>query len=235
MNQYIFDKLQVLDLHKKDLLAALKRWGQSMIALLVAAIWAVWLIGPKTGAGLIDLGHYLVPAEARALILGTDSAEILTADESSKFYEKNIVEIKDQKVSEYLANKYQVSKIITTNIARDARLIGEEIGIDSYLILSIAATQTRLNPYYKNEKGGLGIMKISSNGQKINTNEDTDPRKNMRKGAIAIKRLLSTGYSLEETILEYVKDVSNKNTPTANKNLIIKEYNQLKKIGLGDT
>ena len=83
MNQYIFDKLQVLDLHKMHLLAALKRWGQSMIALLVAAVLAVWLIGPKTGAGLFDLAHYLVPAEARALILGTDSAEILTADESA--------------------------------------------------------------------------------------------------------------------------------------------------------
>ena len=83
MNQYIFDKLQVLDLHKIDLLAALQRWGQSMIALLVAAVLAVWLIGPKTGAGLFDLAHYLVPAEARALILGTDSAEILTADESA--------------------------------------------------------------------------------------------------------------------------------------------------------
>ncbi len=83
MNQYIFDKLQVLNLHKMDLLAALKRWGQSMIALLVAAVLAVWLIGPKTGVGLFDLAHYLVPAEARALILGTDSAEILTADESA--------------------------------------------------------------------------------------------------------------------------------------------------------
>jgi len=83
MNQYIFDKLQVLDLHKMHLLAALKRWGQSMIALLVAAVLAIWLIGPKTGAGLFDLAHYLVPAEARALILGTDSAEILTADESA--------------------------------------------------------------------------------------------------------------------------------------------------------
>jgi soluble lytic murein transglycosylase-like protein len=50
---------------------------------MVAAILAVWLIGPKTGAGLFDLAHYLVPAEARALILGTDSAEILTADESA--------------------------------------------------------------------------------------------------------------------------------------------------------
>ncbi|MEN9853555.1 MAG: hypothetical protein RL162_847, partial [Pseudomonadota bacterium] len=38
MSQYIFDKLQVLDLHKLDLLAALQRWGQSMIALLVAAV-----------------------------------------------------------------------------------------------------------------------------------------------------------------------------------------------------
>ncbi|WP_353439075.1 lytic transglycosylase domain-containing protein [Polynucleobacter sp. UK-FUSCHL-C3] len=83
MNQYIFDKLKVLDLHKMDLLAALQRWGQSMLALLVAAVLAVWLIGPKTGAGLFDLAHYLVPAEARALILGTDSAEILTADESA--------------------------------------------------------------------------------------------------------------------------------------------------------
>jgi soluble lytic murein transglycosylase-like protein len=54
-----------------------------LVVLLVAAILAVWLIGPKTGAGLFDLAHYLVPAEARALILGTDSAEMLTADETA--------------------------------------------------------------------------------------------------------------------------------------------------------
>ena len=63
--------------------SVLSRWGHSLVVLLVAAILAVWLIGPKTGAGLFDLAHYLVPAEARALILGTDSAEILTADESA--------------------------------------------------------------------------------------------------------------------------------------------------------
>ena len=59
---------------------------------MVAAILAIWLLGPRTGAGIFDLAHYLVPAEARALILGADSAEILTADESAnqlKFWSSN--------------------------------------------------------------------------------------------------------------------------------------------------
>jgi len=83
MNLSLTKKLHALELHRIGPLSVLSRWGQSLVALMVAAILAVWLIGPKTGAGLFDLAHYLVPAEARALILGTDSAEILTADESA--------------------------------------------------------------------------------------------------------------------------------------------------------
>ncbi len=83
MNLSLIKKLHALELHRIGALSVLSRWGHSLVVLLVAAILAVWLIGPKTGAGLFDLAHYLVPAEARALILGTDSAEILTADESA--------------------------------------------------------------------------------------------------------------------------------------------------------
>ena len=83
MKLSLLKKLHALELHRIEVLSVLSRWGQSLVALMVAAILAVWLIGPKTGAGLFDLAHYLVPAEARALILGTDSAEILTADESA--------------------------------------------------------------------------------------------------------------------------------------------------------
>ena len=83
MNLSLTKKLHALELHRIWALSVLSRWGHSLVVLLVAAILAVWLIGPKTGAGLFDLAHYLVPAEARALILGTDSAEILTADESA--------------------------------------------------------------------------------------------------------------------------------------------------------
>jgi len=83
MNLSLTKKLHALDLHRIGALSVLSRWGDSLVVLLVAAILAVWLIGPKTGAGLFDLAHYLVPAEARALILGTDSAEMLTADETA--------------------------------------------------------------------------------------------------------------------------------------------------------
>ena len=83
MNLSLIKKLHALELQRIGVLSVLSRWGHSFVVLVVAAILAVWLIGPKTGAGLFDLAHYLVPAEARALILGTDSAEILTADESA--------------------------------------------------------------------------------------------------------------------------------------------------------
>jgi len=83
MNLSLTKKLHALELYRIGALSVLSRWGHSLVVLLVAAILAVWLIGPKTGAGLFDLAHYLVPAEARALILGTDSAEMLTADETA--------------------------------------------------------------------------------------------------------------------------------------------------------
>jgi hypothetical protein len=65
-------------------LSLFAKFGQNTIAVLVAIVLGVWLIGPKTGAGIFDLAHYLIPAEARTLILGADGAEILTADESAK-------------------------------------------------------------------------------------------------------------------------------------------------------
>ncbi|MEY3509296.1 MAG: hypothetical protein RLZ21_1053 [Pseudomonadota bacterium] len=65
MNLSLIKKLNALELHRIEVLSVLSRWGQSLVVLMVAAILAVWLIGPKTGAGLFDLAHYLVPAEAR--------------------------------------------------------------------------------------------------------------------------------------------------------------------------
>ena len=83
MNLSLTKKLHALELHRIGALSVLSRCGHSLVVLLVAAILAVWLIGPKTDAGLFDLAHYMEPAEAQALILGTDSAEMLTADETA--------------------------------------------------------------------------------------------------------------------------------------------------------
>ncbi len=83
---------KIIGIEERLASTSLVRLTQRLFAFLVAAILAVWLLGPRTGAGIFDLAHYLVPAEARALILGADSAEILTADESSnqlKFWGSN--------------------------------------------------------------------------------------------------------------------------------------------------
>ncbi len=87
-----FNLLDTIWINRHLVTSSFARFGQRVFAILVAAILAIWLIGPKTGAGIFDLAHYLVPAEARALILGADSAEILTADESAnqlKFWSSN--------------------------------------------------------------------------------------------------------------------------------------------------
>ena len=87
-----FNLLDTIWINRHLVTSSFARFGQRVFAILVAAILAIWLIGPKTGAGIFDLAHYLVPAEARVLILGADSAEILTADESAnqlKFWSSN--------------------------------------------------------------------------------------------------------------------------------------------------
>jgi soluble lytic murein transglycosylase-like protein len=78
-----FNYLKTIDTDHPLASASLTKFSQKVFAFLVAAILAICLLGPRTGAGIFDLAHYLVPAEARALILGADSAEILTADESA--------------------------------------------------------------------------------------------------------------------------------------------------------
>ena len=90
MNPFIL--LKTIRIEKQLAKASLVGFGQRILAFLVAGILAIWLLGPKTGSSIFDLAHYLVPAEARALILGADSAEILTADESAnqlKFWSSN--------------------------------------------------------------------------------------------------------------------------------------------------
>lgn len=79
----LFDSFKTTDVNSQLAMAFLAKSGQKLFAAFVAVILAIWLLGPKTGGGIFDLAHYLVPAEARALILGADSAEILTADESA--------------------------------------------------------------------------------------------------------------------------------------------------------
>ncbi len=78
-----FNYLKTIGTDRQLTSASLTKFSQRVFASLVAAILAIWLLGPRTGSGIFDLAHYLVPAEARALILGADSAEILTADESA--------------------------------------------------------------------------------------------------------------------------------------------------------
>jgi soluble lytic murein transglycosylase-like protein len=78
-----FNFLKTIGEENQRATASLAQFSQKIFAFLVATILAIWLLGPRTGAGIFDLAHYLVPAEARVLILGADSAEILTADESS--------------------------------------------------------------------------------------------------------------------------------------------------------
>ena len=68
-----FNLLDTIWINGHLVTSSFARFGQRVFGILVAAILAIWLIGPKTGAGIFDLAHYLVPAEARALILGTVS------------------------------------------------------------------------------------------------------------------------------------------------------------------
>ena len=83
MNQLNLNQIGSLGAHSRVMVDFLAKFGQRLLFALVALVLGIWLLGPKAGAGIFDLAHYLVPAEARALILGADSAEILTADESA--------------------------------------------------------------------------------------------------------------------------------------------------------
>ncbi len=83
MKQLKINQFESIGVQGQVLIDLFVKFGQRLVFALVALILGIWLIGPKTGAGIFDLAHYLVPAEARALILGADSAEILTADESA--------------------------------------------------------------------------------------------------------------------------------------------------------
>jgi hypothetical protein len=83
MKQLKINQVESIGVQGQVLIDLFVKFGQRLVFALVALILGIWLIGPKTGAGIFDLAHYLVPAEARALILGADSAEILTADESA--------------------------------------------------------------------------------------------------------------------------------------------------------
>jgi hypothetical protein len=83
MKQLKINQVESIGVQGQVLIDLFVKFGQRLVFALVALVLGIWLLGPKTGAGIFDLAHYLVPAEARALILGADSAEILTADESA--------------------------------------------------------------------------------------------------------------------------------------------------------
>ena len=216
MNLSLIKKLHALELQRIGVLSVLSRWGHSFVVLMVAAILAVWLIGPKTGAGLFDLAHYLVPAEARALILGTDSASKAALIPSHLIDHSAIdrgilrTEAERKAVTSHLTKKFGLSPEDTAHYVAQAIAVGKEVNLDPTLILAVMAIESSFNPRAESRAGAQGLMQVRTHVHQEKFEPYGGPlaafipEANIRVGALILKACIAKAGSLEAGLKNYL-------------------------------
>lgn len=112
-----------------------------------------------------------------------------------------------QRLGDRIAVAYRVSPWVAKAYAQEAFAVGNEVGVDPYLILAVMAIESSFNPVAQSSAGAVGLMQViprwhpETGASEINL---TDDQKNIKAGAVALKKFLkmSSG-NVEMALLKY--------------------------------
>jgi len=110
----------------------------------------------------------------------------------------------------YIARKYRVSHDATELLVKEAYGVGQDMDLDPLLLLSVAAVESRFNPFAESGMGAQGLMQVmtsvhhekfkSFGGQQAAWN----PIANLRVGAMILQDCIARGGSVEAGLKRYV-------------------------------
>lgn len=139
-------------------------------------------------------------------------------------------------VADYIARRYRVANVVANHLVRGAFSIGREFKLDPLLILSVAAIESRFNPYAESDAGAQGLMQVMTR-----VHEDKydalggkkaafDPWVNMRVGAQILRNCINRAGSLEGGLKLYVGAAPTNITGTTYGLRVLAERERMRKI-----
>lgn len=145
---------------------------------------------------------------------------------------------RQQRVSNWLAQKYRIAPQPMAALVHEAHLLGERTGIDPLLILSVMAIESRFNPYAQSSMGAQGLMQVMTGVHKDKYRHfggrqaAFDPITNMRVGVKILHEAIAISGSVEGGLRRYV-GASSVYTEGGYGRRVLAEYTRLYNVAQG--
>lgn len=132
------------------------------------------------------------------------------------------------KVKAYVARRYRVSQIALEPLLAEAENVGDQLGLDPFLLVAVIAIESSFNPFAESTVGAQGLMQVIPRfhmdkiGEGAGDDALFDPQLNIRVGALVIKEGLRRYGSLQSALQYYGGALKDPKARYANKVLAMK-------------
>lgn len=140
-------------------------------------------------------------------------------------------------IAQWLSRKYRVAQEPLSALVAEAYDVGQKIGVDPKLILSVMAMESRFNPFAASPVGAHGLMQVMT---RVHTDKYEnfggtlaafDPVTNLRVGAMVLDETIQRAGSIEGGLRLYVGAVTTDGQDYIDK--VLSEHDRLKRVAQG--
>ncbi|MFT4172396.1 MAG: lytic transglycosylase domain-containing protein [Rhodocyclaceae bacterium] len=139
------------------------------------------------------------------------------------------------RLSEYIAKRYKVSKLVVDPLVQAAVREGRATGVDPILILAVTSVESRFNPLAESVVGAQGLMQIIPRfhldkiSPSLGKTALFDPNENLRVGALILREYIRASSSdVDRALQQYGGAVNDPNMYYSNK--VNNELNRLRQV-----
>ncbi|MCD8514985.1 MAG: lytic transglycosylase domain-containing protein [Burkholderiaceae bacterium] len=140
-------------------------------------------------------------------------------------------------IAEWLSRKYRVAKEPMSALVAEAFEVGDKLGVDPKLILSVMAMESRFNPFAASPVGAQGLMQVMTrvHSDKFEhfggTMAAFDPITNLRVGAMVLQETIRRAGSVEGGLRLYVGAVTTDGRTYIDR--VLSEHDRLHRVAQG--
>ena len=140
-------------------------------------------------------------------------------------------------IAEWLSRKYRVAKEPMSALVAEAFEVGDKLGVDPKLILSVMAMESRFNPFAASPVGAHGLMQVMT---RVHTDKYEgfggamaafDPLTNLRVGAMVLEEAIRRAGSVEGGLRLYVGAVTTDGREYIDR--VLSEHERLQRVAQG--
>jgi len=140
-------------------------------------------------------------------------------------------------ISDWLSRKYRVAKEPMSALVAEAFKVGDKLGVDPKLILSVMAMESGFNPFAASPVGAQGLMQVMTrvHAQKFEDFGGSlaafDPITNLRVGAMVLQETIRRAGSVEGGLRLYVGAVTSDGRTYIDR--VLSEHDRLQRVAQG--